>query len=132
VSWWHAVKDSFLPLDVARILRVRLYNSYLASAHVMSAPIVRVGIISRLKDLQLLGLQPGADWRVVRYAIGMRYSDGGGLTAAERGRRQQVRLAGEADRGRGERREVAKRFRRGPRYGSEGWGQLGSDFLGVN
>jgi hypothetical protein len=30
--------------------------------------------------------------RVVRYAGGMRYPDGGGLTAAERARREQVRL----------------------------------------
>ena len=52
--------------------------------------------------------QPG----VARYAGGMRYPDGGGLTAAERARREQVRLAaaemieaGASDR------EVAKRFR---------------------
>ncbi len=51
-------------------------------------------------------------WRAVRYAGGMRYPDGGGLTAAERVRREQVRLAaaelieaGASDR------EVAKRFR---------------------
>ena len=31
--------------------------------------------------------------RVVRYAGTMRYPDGGGLTAAERARREQVRLA---------------------------------------
>jgi transposase len=49
---------------------------------------------------------------VARYAGGMRYPDGGGLTAAERARREQVRLAaaemieaGASDR------EVAKRFR---------------------
>ena len=48
----------------------------------------------------------------MRYAGGMRYPDGGGLTAAERARREQVRLAaaemiesGASDR------EVAKRFR---------------------
>ena len=48
----------------------------------------------------------------MRYAGGMRYPDGGGLTAAERSRREQVRLAaadlmeaGASDR------EVAKRFR---------------------
>ena len=47
-----------------------------------------------------------------RYAGTMRYPDGGGLTAAERARREQVRLAaaemieaGASDR------EVAKRFR---------------------
>ena len=52
---------------------------------------------------------PGA---LVRYAGGMRYPDGGGLTAAERARREQVRLAaaemieaGASDR------EVAKQFR---------------------
>src|SRR5437879_7376604 len=51
-------------------------------------------------------------WRTVRYAGGMRYPDGGGLTAAERARREQVRLAaaelieaGASDR------EVARRFR---------------------
>ena len=51
-------------------------------------------------------------WRTVRYAGGMRYPDGGGLTAAERARREQVRLAaaelieaGASDQ------EVAKRFR---------------------
>src|SRR5689334_19968991 len=49
---------------------------------------------------------------VVRYAGGMRYSDGGGLDAAERGRREKVRLqaadlikAGVGDR------EFAKQFR---------------------
>jgi len=51
-------------------------------------------------------------WRAVRYAGGMRYPDGGGLDAAERARRDRVRLAaaemieaGASDR------EVAKRFR---------------------
>jgi hypothetical protein len=51
-------------------------------------------------------------WLVVRYAGVMRYPDGGGLTAAERARREQVRLAaaelieaGATDR------EVARRFR---------------------
>src|SRR5438445_10488372 len=51
-------------------------------------------------------------WRTVRYAGGMRYPDGGGLTAAERARREQVRLsaaklieAGASDW------EVAERFR---------------------
>jgi hypothetical protein len=50
--------------------------------------------------------------RVVRYAGGMRYPDGGGLSAAERGRREQVRFtaadlieAGASDR------EVARRFK---------------------
>src|SRR5215471_9803972 len=48
----------------------------------------------------------------VRYAGAMRYPDGGGVTAAERARREQVRLAaaelieaGASDR------EVARRFR---------------------
>src|SRR5436309_13799221 len=51
-------------------------------------------------------------WRTVRYAGGMRYPDGGGLTSAERARREQVRMAaaelieaGASDL------EVAKRFR---------------------
>ena len=50
--------------------------------------------------------------RVVRYARAMRYPDGGGLTAAERARRERVRLAaaelieeGASDR------EIARRFR---------------------
>ncbi len=54
----------------------------------------------------------GDGWRVVRYAGGMRYPDGGGLTAEERARREQMRLAaadlieaGASDR------EVARRFR---------------------
>ena len=57
----------------------------------------------------LLGL---AIRRLVNYAGGMRYPDGGGLDAAERARREKVRLAaaemieaGASDR------EVAKRFR---------------------
>jgi Homeodomain-like domain len=51
-------------------------------------------------------------WRIVRYAGGLRYPDGGGLTAAERARLERVRFAaaelieaGASDR------EVAKRFR---------------------
>src|SRR5258708_31595025 len=35
---------------------------------------------------------PGDDWPALRYAGGMRYPDGGGLDAAERARREQVRL----------------------------------------
>ena len=48
----------------------------------------------------------------MRYAGGMRYPDGGGLTAAERARREQVRLAAAEMIGVGAGgREVAKRFR---------------------
>jgi transposase len=49
---------------------------------------------------------------MVRYAGGMRYPDGGGLTAAERARREQVRLAaaGLIEAGASDR-EVARRFR---------------------
>src|SRR5438045_9348764 len=54
----------------------------------------------------------GDGWRCVRYAGGMRYAEGGGLTEAERARREQVRMeaadlieAGASDR------EVARRFR---------------------
>ena len=57
-------------------------------------------------------LRNGDAWACVRYAGSMRYSEGGGLTAAERARREQVRLAaadlieaGASDR------EVARRFR---------------------
>ena len=48
----------------------------------------------------------------LRYARTMRYPDGGGLTAAERARREQVRLAAAEliDAGASDR-EVAKRFR---------------------
>jgi transposase len=61
----------------------------------------------------LRGIAGSADgWRAVRYAVVMRYPDGGGLTAEERARREQVRLAaaeliedGASDR------EVARRFR---------------------
>ena len=51
-------------------------------------------------------------WRAVRYAGGMRYPDGGGLDAAERARRDRVRLAAAEmiEAGAGDR-EVAKRFR---------------------
>jgi transposase len=49
---------------------------------------------------------------VVRYAGTMRYPDGGGLTAAERARREQVRLAAaEMIEARASDREVAKRYR---------------------
>src|SRR5438132_3582516 len=54
----------------------------------------------------------GDGWRCVRYAGGMRYAEGGGLTEAERARREQVRMeaadlieAGTSDG------EVARRFR---------------------
>ena len=54
----------------------------------------------------------GDGWPEVRYAGGMRYGQGGGLTAAERARRERVRLAaaelieaGASDR------EVARHFR---------------------
>ena len=58
------------------------------------------------------GLRLRDSWPALRYAGSMRYADGGGLTAAERARREQVRLAaaelieaGASDR------EVARRFR---------------------
>ena len=57
-------------------------------------------------------LRLGDGWRCVRYAGGMRYAEGGGLTEAERARREQVRMeaadlieAGASDG------EVARRFR---------------------
>jgi transposase len=56
--------------------------------------------------------QPGDDGGSVRYAGVMRYPDGGGLDAAERARREKVRLAA-ADliEARAGDREVARRFR---------------------
>src|SRR6266851_3411811 len=60
----------------------------------------------------MAGVMLGDCWRVVRYAGVMRYGEGGGLDAAERARREQVRLAaaelieaGASDR------QVARRFR---------------------
>ncbi len=57
-------------------------------------------------------LRPGDGWWRTRYAGGMRYPDGGGLSAAERARREQVRLAAAEwiEAGVGDR-EVARRFR---------------------
>ena len=59
--------------------------------------------------LRSLGL---VTWRAVGYAGDMRYPDGGGLTAEERARREQVRLAAAEliEAGAGDR-EVARRFR---------------------
>src|SRR5258706_9194038 len=60
-------------------------------------------------------------WRILRYAGIMRYPDGGGLTAQERARREQVRLAaaelieaGASDRG------GARQFRGGRMSGNRG------------
>jgi hypothetical protein len=57
----------------------------------------------------LLGL---AIRRLVSYGGGMRYADGDGLDAAERARRERVRLAAAEmiEAGSGDR-EIAKRFR---------------------
>jgi transposase len=69
-------------------------------------------LLGRLKIFNGGGYEPGDGWRLVRYAGVMRYPDGGGLTTAERARREQVRLvaaelieAGASDR------EVARRLR---------------------
>ena len=66
----------------------------------------------RLTIFNCGGYWPGDGWSALRYAGSMRYPDGGGLDAAERARREQVRLtaaelieAGASDR------EVARRFR---------------------
>src|SRR5438067_9210986 len=54
----------------------------------------------------------GDGWGCVRYTGGMRYAEGGGLTEAERARREQVRMeaADLIEAGAGDR-EVARRFR---------------------
>ena len=69
-------------------------------------------LMTRANDLQWRGLLSLVSWRAVRHAGVMRYPDGGGLTAAERARRERMRLAaaelieaGASDR------EVARRFR---------------------
>lgn len=49
--------------------------------------------ISEHKILNGGGYRLGDGWRVLRYAGGMRYPDGGGLTAEGRAQRVQVRLA---------------------------------------
>jgi transposase len=54
---------------------------------------VRVDVRGPPTDLQLRRLRSLAAGRGVRYAGIIRYPDGGGLTAAERTRREQVRLA---------------------------------------
>src|SRR5512142_1138267 len=41
----------------------------------------------------MVGVRAGDGWSALRYAGGMRYPDGGGLDAAERARREQLRLA---------------------------------------
>src|SRR6267143_1514146 len=63
-------------------------------------------------DHQWRGLPGLVIWRLVSYAGGMRYPDGGGLDAAERARRERVRLAAAEmiEAGAGDR-EIAKRFR---------------------
>ena len=60
----------------------------------------------------MVGVTSLVGWHILRYAGGMRYADGGGLTAEQRARREQVRLAaaelieaGASDR------EVARYFR---------------------
>src|SRR3954447_17208049 len=55
---------------------------------------------------------PADSRRSLRYAVGMRYPDGGGLTAEERVRRERVRLAAADLTEAGARdREVARQFR---------------------
>ena len=63
-------------------------------------------------DLQWRGLLGLAIRRLVSYAGSMRYPDGGGLDAAERARRERVRLAAAEmiEAGAGDQ-EIAKRFR---------------------
>src|SRR5437660_12678196 len=60
----------------------------------------------------MLEVRDSDGWPGVRYAGCMRYGEGGGLTAAERARREQVRLAAaDAIEAGASDREVAKRFR---------------------
>jgi transposase len=66
------------------------------------------------------GLRPGDGWRVVQYAGGMRCPDGGGLTAAERARREQGRLAAELIEAGASEREEGRRFR-GSRMSANRW-----------
>lgn len=66
----------------------------------------------RANDLQLLGLRALVLAGESRYAGGMGYADGGGLTAVERARREQVRLeAAEMIESGASDREVARRLR---------------------
>jgi hypothetical protein len=57
----------------------------------LTSPPLRTGSV--LKDLQKRRLQTLVRWQIVRYARVMSYLEGGGLTAAERARRKQLRLA---------------------------------------
>jgi hypothetical protein len=61
----------------------------------------------------------GGGWRA-GYAGAMRYPDGGGLTAAERARRERVRLAAELTGAGAGDREIARRFR-GSRMSANRW-----------
>ena len=60
----------------------------------------------------MAGVTSLVGWRILRYAGCMRYADGGGLTAEQRARREQVRLeaAELIEAGAGDR-EVARHFR---------------------
>src|SRR5450631_604885 len=60
----------------------------------------------------MAGVTSLVGWRILRYAGCMRYADGGGLTAGQRARREQVRLeaAELIEVGAGDR-EVARHFR---------------------
>ena len=60
----------------------------------------------------MVGVTSLVGWRILRYAGCMRYADGGGLTAEQRARREQVRLeaAELIEAGAGDR-EVARHFR---------------------
>jgi transposase len=71
-----------------------------------------LSVLERSNDLQWLRLRPLAVAVISRYASVMRYPDCGGLTAAERSRRERVRLdaAELIEAGAGDS-EVAKRFR---------------------
>ena len=85
------------------------WKRYIPECKGIAAPTAAILIANDLQWRGLLGL---VIRRLVGYAGGMRYPDGGGLDAAERARRERVRLAAAEmiEAGAGDQ-EIAKRFR---------------------